>query len=184
MSTKRSVLVTGATGQQGGAVARALLSRGHRVKALTRKPDSDAARQLMSAGADLVTGDLGNAASVLNAAVALADIGAFVAALVERREQVFGKRFDFAGDELFGEEQAKILSHAIGRPINYQEIPIAAARQQSEDAALMFEWFDRVGYDADIAALRRDFSEVRWHSFADWAREFDWSVLERTSSVA
>ena len=35
MSTKRSVLVTGATGQQGGAVARALLSRGHRVKALT-----------------------------------------------------------------------------------------------------------------------------------------------------
>jgi uncharacterized protein YbjT (DUF2867 family) len=116
--------------------------------------------------------------------VALADIGAFVAALVERREQVFGKRFDFAGDELSGEEQAKILSHAIGRPINYQEIPIAAARQQSEDVALMFEWFDRVGADADIAALRRDFSEVRWHSFADWAREFDWSVLERTSSVA
>jgi hypothetical protein len=48
----------------------------------------------------------------------------------------------------------------------------------------MFEWFDRVGYDADIAALRRDFSEVRWHSFSDWAREFDWSVLGRTSSVA
>src|SRR5690242_2516790 len=68
MSTKRSVLVTGATGQQGGVVARALLSRGHRVKALTRKPDSNAARQLMSAGADLVTGDLGEAASVLKAA--------------------------------------------------------------------------------------------------------------------
>ena len=68
MNTKRSVLVTGATGQQGGAVARALLARGHRVKALTRKPDSDAARQLVSAGADLVTGDLGDAASVLKAA--------------------------------------------------------------------------------------------------------------------
>ena len=80
-----------------------------------------------------------------------------------------------AGDELSGEEQAKILSHAIGRPINYQEISIAAARQQSEDAALMFEWFDRVG-----AALRRDFSEVRWHSFADWAREFDWSAATET----
>ena len=68
MSTKRSVLVTGATGQQGGAVARALVSRGHRVKALTRKPDSDAARQLVSAGADLVIGDLGDADSVLKAA--------------------------------------------------------------------------------------------------------------------
>ena len=101
-----------------------------------------------------------------------------------RRGVGLGVGFDFAGDELSGEEQAKILSHAIGRPINYQEIPIAAARQQSEDTALMFEWFDRVGYDVDIAALRRDFSEVRWHSFSDWAREFDWSVLERTSSVA
>jgi uncharacterized protein YbjT (DUF2867 family) len=62
--------------------------------------------------------------------VALTDIGAFVAVLVERREQVFGKRSDFAGDELSGEEQAKILTHAIGRPISYQEIPIATARQQ------------------------------------------------------
>jgi uncharacterized protein YbjT (DUF2867 family) len=44
MSTKRSVLVAGATGQQGGAVARALLSRGHLVRALTRKPDSVPAR--------------------------------------------------------------------------------------------------------------------------------------------
>ena len=68
MTTKRSVLVTGATGQQGGAVARALLSRGHRVKALTRKADSDAARRLASAGADVVAGDLGDAASVLKAA--------------------------------------------------------------------------------------------------------------------
>jgi uncharacterized protein YbjT (DUF2867 family) len=34
---------------------------------------------------------------------------------------------------LSGEEQAKILSQTIGRPITYQEIPIAAARQQSED---------------------------------------------------
>ncbi|RWK69254.1 MAG: NmrA/HSCARG family protein, partial [Mesorhizobium sp.] len=116
--------------------------------------------------------------------VALADIGAFVAALVERRERVFGKRFDFAGDELSGEDQAKILSRAIGRLISYQEIPIAAARQQSEDTALMFEWFDRVGYDVDIAALHKDFQEVHWLSFADWAREFDWRTLERAYSAA
>jgi uncharacterized protein YbjT (DUF2867 family) len=113
--------------------------------------------------------------------VAAADIGAFVAALAERREQVFGRRFDIAGDELTGEEQAKILSQAIGRPIAYQELPIAAMRAQSEDMALMFEWFDRTGYSADIAALRRDFPEVGWHSFADWARGFDWSVLDGAS---
>jgi uncharacterized protein YbjT (DUF2867 family) len=44
------------------------LSRGHRVKALTRKPDSDAARRLISAGAELVAGDFGDADSVLKAA--------------------------------------------------------------------------------------------------------------------
>jgi hypothetical protein len=32
--------------------------------------------------------------------------------------------------------------------------------------------------------LHKDFQEIRWHSFADWAREFDWSVLDRTSSAA
>ena len=68
MTTKRSVLVTGATGQQGGAVAHALLSRGHVVKALTRKPDSAAARRLASAGADVVAGDLGDAVSIVKAA--------------------------------------------------------------------------------------------------------------------
>ncbi|TIU92277.1 MAG: NAD-dependent epimerase/dehydratase family protein, partial [Mesorhizobium sp.] len=68
MTTKRSVLVTGATGQQGGAVARALLSSGHRVKALTRRPDSDAARQLASAGVEIVASDLGDTASVVKAA--------------------------------------------------------------------------------------------------------------------
>ena len=39
-----SILVTGATGRQGGALARQLLYQGHRVMALTRHPDSPAAR--------------------------------------------------------------------------------------------------------------------------------------------
>jgi hypothetical protein len=35
----------------------------------------------------------------------------------------------------------------------------------------MFEWFDRVGYDADIVGLRSFYPEVDWHRFSDWARE-------------
>jgi len=290
MSNTRSVLVTGATGQQGGAVVRALIARGHRVKAISRRPDSEGAKRLTAAGVEVVAGDLDDAASVATAAkgvdtmflmgnsyeagtdaetrqgiavanaakaagvghliyssvadadkktgiphfdskylvekhiaglgipytisapvafmentvapwaidglrqgvyaaalpptrvlqqITIDDIGAFVSALAERREQVFGKRFDIAGDELSGEQQVKILSEVLGRPIRFQELPIAAIRQQSEDTALMFEWFDRTGYDAGIAALRRDFPEVGWHSYADWARGFDWSVLGR-----
>ena len=48
----------------------------------------------------------------------------------------------------------------------------------------MFEWFDRVGYDVDIAALHKELPEVGWHSFADWARAFDWGALKRASSAA
>ncbi len=51
-------LVLGATGQQGGAVARALLRRGQTVRALTRKTDSSAARTLAGLGATVVAGDL------------------------------------------------------------------------------------------------------------------------------
>ncbi|MGO6678097.1 NmrA/HSCARG family protein [Rhizobium leguminosarum] len=292
MSNTRSVLVTGATGQQGGAVVRALMTRGHRVKAITRRPESDGAKRLTEAGVQVVAGDLDDAASVAAAAegvdamflmgnsyeagtdaetrqgiaaadaakaagighliyssvadadkktgiphfdskylvekhiaglgipytisapvafmentvapwaidglrqgvyaaalpparvlqqVTIDDIGAFVATLAERREQVFGKRFDIAGDELSGEQQAKILTEALGRPITYRELPITAIRQQSEDTALMFEWFDHTGYDANIAALRRDFPDVGWHSYADWAKGFNWSVLDKTA---
>ncbi|MPZ86341.1 MAG: NAD(P)H-binding protein [Actinophytocola sp.] len=53
-----TVLVIGATGQQGGATARALLARGRKVHALVRDPDRPAARALASAGAALVVGDL------------------------------------------------------------------------------------------------------------------------------
>ncbi|AEA25408.1 NmrA family NAD(P)-binding protein [Pseudonocardia benzenivorans] len=52
------VLVTGATGQQGGAVARALVAAGTPVHALVRDPDSPRARALTDLGVELVRGDL------------------------------------------------------------------------------------------------------------------------------
>ncbi len=61
---KAVVLVTGATGQQGGAVARELLARGHKVRAMTRKPDGDNAKALAELGAEVVQGDLDDAASL------------------------------------------------------------------------------------------------------------------------
>lgn len=60
----RTIVVVGATGRQGGAVARELLARGYRVRALTRSPDSSAARDLASSGADLIQGDLNEPASL------------------------------------------------------------------------------------------------------------------------
>lgn len=55
----RSIVVAGATGNQGGAVARKLLEAGEwKVRALTRDPDSAAARALAARGAEIVKADL------------------------------------------------------------------------------------------------------------------------------
>lgn len=62
-----TVLVTGATGQQGGAVARELLRRGRPVRVLVRDPGAPAARELGIRGAELVTGDLNDRASLVRA---------------------------------------------------------------------------------------------------------------------
>ncbi|MFD8570528.1 NmrA family NAD(P)-binding protein [Streptomyces sp. NPDC059639] len=63
------VLVTGATGRQGGATARALLAAGTPVRALVRNPDSEPARAIEKLGAELVQADLADRNS-LDAALA------------------------------------------------------------------------------------------------------------------
>jgi len=67
MSDERIVLVTGATGRQGGAVARELLARRYRVRAMTRKPDSEKARELADLKAEIVRGDFDDTASLTKA---------------------------------------------------------------------------------------------------------------------
>ena len=52
------IAVTGATGQQGGAVARKLLEEGWKVRALTRDLDKPAAQELKALGAEIVPGDM------------------------------------------------------------------------------------------------------------------------------
>lgn len=63
----RTILVFGATGQQGGAVARALKRDGWSVLALVRKPDQPKAQALAEAGVELIGGDLSDAASIRRA---------------------------------------------------------------------------------------------------------------------
>jgi uncharacterized protein YbjT (DUF2867 family) len=55
---ERLILVTGATGKQGGAVARSLLDRGFQVRGLTRNPQKPEAQALANQGAEVVQGDM------------------------------------------------------------------------------------------------------------------------------
>jgi uncharacterized protein YbjT (DUF2867 family) len=63
----RLILVTGATGHQGGAVLRHLRKKGFSVRALTRDPDKPEARSLVGSGTEVVRGDLNDPATLTRA---------------------------------------------------------------------------------------------------------------------
>ena len=67
MSTKKIITIFGATGAQGGGLARSILADPNgpfAVRAVTRDVDSDAARSLADAGAEVVAANLDDAAAV------------------------------------------------------------------------------------------------------------------------
>lgn len=68
MSEKETILVTGATGAEGGGVVRHLLKAGKfNVRCLTRNPESEKARALQTEGAEIVRGDLDKPESLASA---------------------------------------------------------------------------------------------------------------------
>lgn len=257
MSDGKVVLVIGATGRQGGAVARKLLERGVGVRALTRKPDSSAGIELQRLGVDVRQGDLEDAASIVRAAegvdavfsmttpfeagmeaearqgIAVADaardagVGHLVYSSVgsadratgiphfeskhevERHIADVGIPFTVIGPVSFFENvnspwqlpalqqgtvvaglppQKKVqhvavadetLSRETGRDIRYVQQSLDEIRGWGgDDMALMVEWIDGTGYDADIEGLRRAYPEIGWHSLETWATEQGWSVLD------
>jgi hypothetical protein len=66
-------------------------------------------------------------------------------------------------------EAAEVLTGALGRPIAFAQTPIEQVRQYSRDVATMLEWFERVGYSADIAGLEHEFGR-KLTKLPDWAR--------------
>src|ERR1700758_4307297 len=98
--------------------------------------------------------------------------------VLENAGRFTGKRFDLAGDELTGNDALAILSRVTGHPFSYFQVPLDVVGQRmGEDAVKMYEWFDRVGFTVDRAALRREFSDVAFHDFESWAKTQDWSAL-------
>jgi len=106
--------------------------------------------------------------------IAVADIARFTALVIDRRDEFLNRRIDIASDELTGLTTGAVLSKVSGRRIGYAALPVDSVREWNSGLARMFEWFDRVGYDADIIGLRTRYPEVGWHRFSEWAGEHDW----------
>ena len=259
------VVISGATGQQGGATLRALAGKGFSIRALTRTPDSNAAKALRTLGAEIVKADLDDEASVRAALkgawgayavqntwtagvegeeaqghrfataahtegvqhyvyasvasadrktgiphfenkfrventvrslnfpsysiirpvffmenlvspfflngdkivsaldpdtrlqmIAVSDVGQY-GALAFTDARFKHLEIDIAGDTMTMPQAAATLSKALGKPLEYLRIPMTEIRKNSEDFALMLEWFERVGFDVDIAGKAKQY---------------------------
>ncbi len=285
MAQKKEVLVTGATGQQGGAVARELIAHGYAVRAMTRNPKGDKAQALAKLGATVVQGDLEDIDSLKRALqgawgafalqntweagvekeeqqgkrfaelakqagiqhfvyssvgsahrntgiphfdnkwrveetvrklgfpthtilrpvffmenwispwfkpaidngqlavgikpdtvlqmIAVADIGKYGRYAFDHSQQLNGKALDIAGDALTMPQVAKLIGEAAQRQVTFVSVPIEEVRKFSMDFAAMLEWFDRVGYEADIKARSQE-SGVRPTTFSEWVKTVSW----------
>jgi uncharacterized protein YbjT (DUF2867 family) len=69
LQADKTVLVTGATGRQGGAVIRHMLPKGWKLRALTRNPDGHEAEALARRGIEVIGGDLEDPDSIARAAI-------------------------------------------------------------------------------------------------------------------
>jgi uncharacterized protein YbjT (DUF2867 family) len=94
MTSDRTILITGVTGNQGGAVAQALQDTGFHLRGLTRIPEGERAAALARQGVDVVKGDLDDEATLrraLSGAWGVFGVQTTLEAGVER-EEAQGKR--------------------------------------------------------------------------------------------
>lgn len=103
------------------------------------------------------------------------DIGSFAATAFANPDQYIGEATELAGDERTLEAAAEVLSTALGIEVEAQHISIDQAREQlGENQALMYEWINEYGYEADIAGIQRD-SALELTDFETYLSENGWT---------
>ena len=87
--------------------------------------------------------------------VATDDIGVFAELAFAHPEQYLGKTIELAGDELTESQIADVFTKVIGRPVKSVGPQNPEGAAPTDEQIAMFNFFNGVGYDADIPALRR-----------------------------
>jgi uncharacterized protein YbjT (DUF2867 family) len=109
--------------------------------------------------------------------IAVDDIGAFAAMAFANPDKWIGRELDLAGDAPTMTETADTFSRVLGRPVRYQQVPWARfAEAAGAEMAAMYRWFSDVGYNADIAALRREYPRLA--TLEQVLRTQDWRIAK------
>jgi hypothetical protein len=88
---------------------------------------------------------------------------------LDRRHELLGARLEIAGDDPTPQQMADALAAASQEPVDYRQIGVEDVAARSADIAAMYGFLERTGYQVDITAVRDQFPEVAWTSFAAWA---------------
>ena len=111
------------------------------------------------------------------------DLGHAAAVAFENPEEFVGEAFDLAGDERTLEETAEVLSAVVGVDVEAVHVPIEDAYESfGEEFTVMCEWFNEVGYSADIEALEDRFG-FEFDTLEEYLREHGWEDKEGMAAV-
>ena len=102
--------------------------------------------------------------------IASDDIGGFVVLAFERPKEFMGVELEIAGSELTHLEAAEVFSKVLGRPVEFQEVPIPPSKEFQQ----MFQWFNEKGFNANIAQLHKKYPEVRLRMLEEWLYDEGW----------
>lgn len=104
------------------------------------------------------------------------DYGVFVAIALENSEQWLGRSLEVASDELSMLEMAETFGRVVGHSVGYVQMPWEQFRQASgEEFTTMSRWFEDVGYNADLTALRKEYPLT---TFEQYLRKHRWENAE------
>lgn len=102
------------------------------------------------------------------------DYGAMVAEVFDRPADFISREIEVASVEMTMPEIAAAFGQVLGKSVTYQQIPFEAFEQQAgEEVTIMYRWFERVGYAADLAQLQREFPAPT--DFESYLRDHDWA---------
>jgi quercetin dioxygenase-like cupin family protein len=102
------------------------------------------------------------------------DYGAMVAEAFEQPKHYLSREVELASTEMTLSEVAETFSRVMGKKVTYQQIPFETFQQQAgEEVTTMFRWFEKVGYNADINALKQEFKQLS--SLETYLRSHAWT---------
>ncbi|MDG5759315.1 NmrA/HSCARG family protein [Natronococcus sp. A-GB1] len=111
------------------------------------------------------------------------DVGHAAAVALASPDEFVGERIELAGDELTLAEAANTLSEVTGRDVEPVHVPIEDAYDSfGEEFTVMCEWFNEVGYSADLEGLENRFG-FEFTDFETYLREHGWEDKEGMASV-